>query len=60
MRTKEFDRFFERSSRIVERALDSDYNLMKDYFVDDELGEQASVQKGDKIHHQFTFMESEF
>lgn len=60
MRTKEFDSFFDRTSRIIERALDSEANILKDYFAEAEEEDGELVQRGDKIHHQFTFMENEF
>lgn len=60
MRTKEFEAFFDRTSRIIERAIDSDFAILKDYFAEDGEDESQAVSRGDKIHHQFTFMENEF
>lgn len=59
MRTKEFDAFFDRTSRIVERALDSDMNILKDYFIEDDQEDRATGQRGDKLHYQFSFMEKD-
>jgi hypothetical protein len=36
MRTKEFDEFFTRTTRIVERALDNDFDVVGEFFVDEE------------------------
>jgi|JI9StandDraft_1071089.scaffolds.fasta_scaffold36319_3 hypothetical protein len=43
MRTKDFDLFFDRTSRLIERALDSESNILKDYFAEDavEVGERV-------------------
>ena len=36
MKTKEFDEFFTRTSRILERALDNDFDVVGDFFADDD------------------------
>ena len=51
MKKKDFDDFFSRTSRIVERALDNDFDVVGDFFIDDdeETEAQKKKQKGDKI-----------
>ena len=51
MKKKDFDEFFTRTSRIMERALDNDFDVVGDYFIDDdeETEAQKKKQKGDKI-----------
>jgi hypothetical protein len=51
MKSKEFDDFFSRTSRILERALDNDFDVMGDFFVDEDedLANQYKQQKGAKI-----------
>ena len=56
MKKKDFDEFFTRTSRIVERAglqraLDNDFDVVGDFFIDDdeETEAQKKKQKGDKI-----------
>ena len=51
MKKKDFDEFFARTSRIVERALDNDFDVVGDFFVDDDEENEAQKkkQKGDKI-----------
>jgi dynein intermediate chain len=36
MKTKEFDDFFMKTSRILERALDNDFDVIGDFFADDD------------------------
>ena len=51
MKKKDFDEFFSRTTRIVERALDNDFDVVGDFFQDDdeETEAQKKKQKGDKI-----------
>lgn len=51
MKRKDFDEFFARTSRIFERALDNDFDVVGDFFVDDDEENEAQKkkQKGDKI-----------
>lgn len=57
MKTKEFDDFFSKTSRILERALDNDFDVMGDFFADEDedLANQFKQQKGAKIQQQFIF-----
>ena len=36
MKSKEFDDFFSKTSRILERALDNDFDVMGDFFADED------------------------
>lgn len=60
MRTKEFENFFDRTSRIIERAIDTDTNILRDYFTEDNDDAAHTMHKTDKMQHQFTFMENAF
>ena len=56
MKKKDFDDFLVRTGRIVERALDTDFDIIGDFFTEDDE-DQANImkQKGDKITQQFVF-----
>lgn len=46
----------EKTSRIVERALDQEFDVIGDFFEEeDEEGATGKKQKGDKITQQFIF-----
>jgi hypothetical protein len=51
VKTKEFDEFFTKTSRIIERALDNDFDVMGDFFKDEDedLENLFKQQKGAKI-----------
>lgn len=51
MKSKEFDDFFMKTSRILERALDNDFDVMGDFFADEDedLENLFKQQKGAKI-----------
>ena len=51
MKRKDFDEFFSRTSRIVERALDNDFDVVGDFFIDEDEENEAQKKKskGDKI-----------
>ena len=51
MKSKEFDDFFSKTSRILERALDNDFDVMGDFFADEDedLENLFKQQKGAKI-----------
>jgi hypothetical protein len=51
MKSKEFDDFFSKTSRILERALDNDFDVIGDFFADEDedLENLFKQQKGAKI-----------
>jgi hypothetical protein len=57
MKSKEFDDFFTKTSRILERALDNDFDVIGDFFADEDedLENLFKQQKGAKIQQQFIF-----
>jgi hypothetical protein len=57
MKSKEFDEFFTKTSRILERALDNDFDVIGDFFADEDedLENLFKQQKGAKIQQQFIF-----
>ena len=56
MKTKNFEEFMTKASRIVERALDQEFDVVGDFFEEsDDEGATGKKQKGDKITQQFIF-----
>ena len=50
MQSKAFDEFLSKTGRIIERALDTKFNVVGDFFADEEEEEALyKKQKGDKI-----------
>ena len=50
MQSRGFEEFMSRTSRIIERALDQEFDAIGDFFEDsDEEGAEAKRQKGDKL-----------
>ena len=45
MKKKDFDEFFSRTTRIVERALDNDFDVVGDFFQDDDEETEAQKKK---------------
>lgn len=59
MQKKGFEEFMSRTSRIVERALDQEFDVVGDFFEEsDEEGAGGKKQKGDKITQQFIFQQN--
>lgn len=52
-----FQDFFSKTSRLVERALGQEFKLSKDFFVEDDAEEEAGDDeaKGDRLTKKFTF-----
>ena len=56
MSTKVFNEFIDKTGRIMERALDQEFDIVGDFFMDDdEENENAKKSKGEKLTHQFVF-----
>jgi hypothetical protein len=51
MKSKEFENFIDKTSKIIERALETSIDVMGTFLEDDsdEAGKAISAQKGDKI-----------
>ena len=61
MKEKPFEDFLKKSSRIMERALNVEFDVIGNYFDDSETEEDQTrnVVRGDKITKMFTFREKE-
>ena len=59
MATKNFDDFLDKTGRIVERAIDSEFDIVGDFFIDDdnEAGEKKKT-KGEKLTKNFVFQQT--
>lgn len=57
MKSKEFENFMEKTSKIVERALTTNIDVLGSYFDDENQGQ--NLVKGDKITSLFTFEDGE-
>ena len=57
MKTKEFENFINKTSKIVERALNTNIDILGSFFDDnsDDVNKNLGSNKGDKITAQFTF-----
>lgn len=56
MKKKDFDEFLTKSSRLIERALNQEFDIMGEYFDNEE--DEAAInkhKKGEKITQQFIF-----
>jgi hypothetical protein len=61
MKSKEFENFINKTSKIVERALSTNIDVLGAFFddVEDENAKGAHLLKGDKITALFTFQDNE-
>ena len=57
MKTKEFENFINKTSKIVERALNTNIDILGSFFDDhsEESSKNLGAMKGDKIKALFTF-----
>lgn len=56
IRSPDFQGFFENSSRLIERALGQEFNLMEEFFVDeDESKDKDRHERGSKLQKKFVF-----
>ena len=59
MQKRGFEEFLTKSSRIIERALDQEFDVVGDFFEEsDDEGAAGKKQKGDKITQQFIFQQN--
>jgi hypothetical protein len=61
MKTKEFENFINKTSKIVERALTTNIDVLGAFFDDggDDLSKATGILKGDKVTSLFTFQDNE-
>ena len=58
IRTPDFQGFFENSSRLIERALGSEFNLMDDFFAESEENkDNERNERGSKLTKKFVFQD---
>ena len=55
MRRKDFSEFLNKSSRIIERALDNNFDVIGDFFKEDDEEQNARTNKREKMTHAFVF-----
>jgi dynein intermediate chain len=58
MKNKDFENFVNRTTRLIERAMNSEYDLLGNFFEDDGDGDKNNTkQKGNNVNKMFTFQE---
>lgn len=57
MGKRNFDDFFTKTSRILERALDQEFDVIGDFFVEDDE-QNVKKSKKDKVTQQFVFQQN--
>ena len=59
MKQKDFENFINKTSRIVERALNSEFDITGAFFDNDDSDQTkaSNMVKGDKITQMFTFQD---
>lgn len=58
IKTPDFQGFFQNSSRLIERALGQEFNLMDEFFAEeDENKDNDRLERGSKLHKKFVFQE---
>ena len=56
MKQPDFLGFFDTSSRLIERALGQEFNLMDEFFdEEDENKDNDRMERGSKLHKKFVF-----
>ena len=56
MKNPDFKGFFDTSSRIIERALGQEFNLMENFFAEEDEGkDNERLERGSKLHKKFVF-----
>ena len=53
--SKEFEKFFENSTRLMERALGQEFNIMDDFFAEDDKEKGNIKNEKSKLTKKFTF-----
>ena len=57
MAGKDFEKFFDNSTRLIERALGQEFNLMDDFFTEDDGDKGANKNEKSKLTKKFVFQE---
>lgn len=58
IKTPDFQGFFSNSSRLIERALGQEFNLMDEFFTEeDENKDNERLERGSKLHKKFVWQE---
>lgn len=56
MKNKDFENFVNRTTRLVERAMNAEYDLLGNFFEDDgDADKDNTKNKGNKVNKMFTF-----
>jgi len=53
--TKDFEKFFHNSTRLIERALGQEFNLMDDFFAEDDGDKGNNKNEKSKLTKKFVF-----
>ena len=56
---KDFEKFFDNSTRLIERALGQEFNLMDDFFTEDDGDKGTNKNEKSKLTRKFVFQENE-
>lgn len=58
MKQTDFVGFFDNSSRMIERALGQEFNLMDEFFAEEDEGkDNERLERGSKLHKKFVFQD---
>ena len=52
---KDFEKFFDNSTRLIERALGQEFNLMDDFFTEDDGDKGTNKNEKSKLIKKFVF-----
>ena len=52
---KDFEKFFDNSTRLIERALGQEFNLMDDFFTEDDGDKGTNKNEKSKLTRKFVF-----
>ena len=53
--SKEFEKFFDNSTRLIERALGQEFNIMDDFFAEDDKDKGTIKNEKSKLTKKFVF-----
>ena len=51
IRSKGFENFFDKTSRIMERALNTEFDIVGNFFEEEEGNKEGEVVRGERISH---------
>ena len=55
--SKDFEKFFDNSTRLIERALGQEFDLMEDFFTEADGDKGANKNEKSKLTKKFVFQE---